>query len=271
MIPVSPFGFVQIFILFICPLLGIISVIKLTLLIIDFFYPKKVNKNVEKVFFSKRMNIFLAFFLILNIWNTYLVMSFIGMNKQFDLEREYKDKRSRFILPVDYKFDGFIFPKGTLINTDNVLDNGERHRYLTLTGLEQARFQAPVKIANIWASAIKVDSHFRFLVQLSKDQKISPVYISDGQGDNKIDESRSSIDCKKDQIAEFEVVKDYYPDKNYSVEGWHLLEDEHFKPKLWLFKGCFSAPPIYVERPYPQSKLFDIERMSDITPAYEFN
>ena len=265
MIPIGTLGIFQAFLLYLCPVLGILSVYALAILSLIFLYKTFVKKNSAKQFFTFKIKFFLVFFVVLNSWNIYMINALKISHKSVILSQEYQDQRSRFILPVNYIFDGFTFPKGTLINTYNAHDAGDHYRYLTLTGLTNARFKKPVKIANVWGTALKVDSSHRFLIQLSEDQNIAPVYVLGEQGEMKLDIKHTSITCKKDQIAEFTVPSGYYPETDYTIEDWYTLEDERFEPKLWLFKGCFTAPPIYVERPYPQSKLFDIERMSDVT------
>lgn len=267
MIPIGTFSFLQFFLLFICPILGVVSCIILIVLGLNYRIQKFINKVPHQRFLSLKVKCFLVCFAALNSWNIYLYIVSAQVSDEVSLSMENKEKRKRFILPVDYVYDGFVFPQGTLINAYNVHDDGERYRYLTLSGLEQARFQQPVYIAGIWANAIKVDSDHEFLIELSKDQDISPVYIPDGQGEFKIDSVHTSRHCKKDQIAQYTVNSGYYPDKDYTSEDWYTLEKERFDPKQWLFRGCFSAPPIYVDRPYPQTKLYDEERMSEVTNA----
>lgn len=271
MIPIGTFSFLQFFLLFICPILGGISCIILVVLGLNYFIQKFINKVPDQHFLSLKVKCFLVFFAVFNIWNIYLFFLSERVSDEVNVSMENKEKRKRFILPVDYVYDGFVFPQGTLINAYNAHDDGGRYRYLTLSGLEQARFQQPVYIAGVWANAIKVDSDHEFLIELSQDQDISPVYILDGQGEYKVDSARASIHCKKDQIAQYTVNSDYYPDKDYTSEDWYTLEKERFDPKQWLFRGCFSAPPIYVDRPYPQTKLYDEERMSEVTSASNIN
>jgi hypothetical protein len=270
MIPIGTLGFLQFFLLYICPLLGVISCIILIVLVLNFLSQKLTKKASLKNYLSFKVKIFLVIFIILNVWNIYLFIISEEVGNQVSLAMESKEKRKRFILPVDYVYDGFVFPQGTLINVYNVHDDGSRYRYLTLSGLEQARFQQPVQIAGVWANAIKIDSDFNFLIEISQDQDIAPVYIPNDQGEYQIDSSHALIHCKKDQIAQYTVNSDYYPDKDYTLEDWYTLEEERFNPKQWLFRGCFSAPPIYVERPYPQTKLHDEERMSEVTNAAIF-
>lgn len=265
MIPIGTWSFLHFFLFLICPLLGVISCVIFIIFIIKILFEKVVKKTPIQRFLSKKMKHILIAFLILNTWNSCVIYIFWKTADTINTSIENKEKRRRFILPTDYVYDGFVFPKGTLINSNNVHDNGERYRYLTLTELEQARFPRPVKIAGVWANSIRISSDYVFLVQLAKDQEISPVYESDKKGEYTIDPSRPSLFCKKNQIAQYTVNSDYYPHSDYTEEDWHTLEDERFEPKLWLFKGCFSAPPIYVERPYPQTRLHDLERMSNVT------
>lgn len=267
MISIGTLSSLQFFLLFICPILGGVSCIILVVLGLNYCIQKFINKTPNQHFLSFKIKCFLVFFLVVNIWNISLFIQSEQVSDQVSLSMENKEKRQRFLLPVDYIYDGFVFPQGTLINTYNAHDDGGRYRYLTLSGLEQARFQQPVQIAGIWTKAIKIDSDFNFLIELSQDQDISPVYIQNDQGEYQQDSSHPSIHCKSGQIAQYTVNSNYYPDKDYTREDWYTLEDERFEPKLWLFRGCFFAPPIYVERPYPQSKLHDHERMSDVTSA----
>lgn len=201
--------------------------------------------------------------IILNLWNFYALYIYKMIVAEVHHKAQNREKRSRFILPVDYKFDQFIFPKYSQINSYNIHDNGEDYRYLTLTGLDAAIFPYPVVIANVKAIAFRKESDHTFLLQLSEDQQISSVYEPTSKN-ARFGRSmqKNQQRCKKDQIAEFSPSDDYYPDTNYSDEHWITLENETFNPKKWIFKQCYTAPPIHLKAMYPLPLKYNYETMS---------
>ena len=239
-------------IVFITSLLGIVIGLFVFIVLINFLYKKYILKTTALMKITSKFKVLLGLAIILNTWNFYAYYKYYTIVKESKEASENKEKRSRFILPVDYKFDHFVFPKSTKINSNNIHDNGDKYRYLTLTGLEAAIFPHPVVIANVKAIAFKQDSHFSFLLQLSEDQYISPMYevIHNGTNTPELIEKKNSKICKKGQIAEFFPLDEYYAERDYSTNDWITLEDEVFDPTKWRFKQCYTAPPIYLKAMY---------------------
>jgi hypothetical protein len=258
---VSTIG-VFIFVIFTC-FLGLITTIYVVYYFTQFLYQKYKFNKIFASQITLKFKVIFSLMIILNLWNFYALYIYKKVVAEVHHKAQNSEKRSRFILPVDYKFDQFIFPKYTKINLNNIHDNGGDNRYLTLAGLNAAIFPYPVVIANVKAIAFRKESDNIFLLQLSEDQQISSVY----EPASKNAKSERSVQknpqlCKKDQIAEFSPSDDYYPDTDYSNEHWITLEDETFNPKKWIFKQCYTAPPIHLKAMYPLPLKYNYETMS---------
>ena len=247
-------------------LLGIITAFYVVYHFIQLFYQKYVLKTPFLLRISLKFKIIFILMIILNVWNIYALHFNQKITSEIHQKAKNQDRRSRFILPVDYKFDEFTFPKGTRINLSNVHDSGENYRYLTLTGLYAARFPQPLMIAGVKASAFHLNSDFEFQLELSEDQKISPVYKQIyNKKENKLEIKivKPMVLCKKGQRAEFFPIDDYYEIDTVSENyDWITLEREVFAPSKWRFEGCISAPPIHIKAMYPLPLKYDYENMS---------
>lgn len=253
MIPVGPFGFLFLFVIVSPSIWAIFALFALYLLIKIIYQNIKFGHPVRSQF-SMRRKVFFSLFALFSAWMVYVLVNVDQMREQLNQKEKNQIKRSQFKLPVDYKFDEFVFPQGSKINLNNVHDNGEQYRYLTLTGLEAVIFPRPVWIAGVKAIAFREASQ-SFLLQLSEDQKIAPVYQSRYNRTQQIHEIKvvqAAEFCQKGQMAEFIPIEGYYPEREYDEAGrWITLEDEKFAPSEWRFTGCFNTPAIYLRPMYP--------------------
>ena len=253
MIPVAPFGFFFLLVMLSPVIWAVLAVFALYFSVAMIKRKIKLKHSIGSQL-SRKLKIFFLVFIVFSFWNAYVLHTVSFIWKELATKENNKIKRSQFILAVDYKFDEFIFPQGSKINSNNVHDNGEQYRYLTLTGLEAVIFPRPVLIAGVNAIAFREASQ-SFLLQLSENQQIAPVYRSIYNQDKQIHEMKvvkASESCQKGQMAEFIPIEGYYPDSEYDEEGrWITLEDEKFAPSEWRFTGCFNAPAIYVRPMYP--------------------
>lgn len=254
MIPAAPLSFLFLFVI-LSPLIWVVFAAFALYILLKIFYQRVKFGRAIKSQLSKKRKIFFSIFVLLSAWTAYIFTTADQIRQELNQKENNKIKRSQFILPVDYKFDEFIFPQGSKINLDNVHDNGEQYRYLTLTELEAVIFPRPVLIAGVRAIAFRQESGNSFLLQLSEDQKITPVYKSIYNKEKQIREIKvvkASEFCQKGQMAEFIPIEDYYPNPEYDEAGrWITLEDEKFAPSEWRFTGCFNAPAIYLRPMYP--------------------
>lgn len=253
MIPVAPFGFLFLLVM-LSPIIWAVSAFVALYILIKIIYQNIKFGHPVKSQLSIKRKVFFSLFALLSAWMAYFLVNVDQMREQLNQKEKNQIKRSQFILAVDYKFDEFVFPRGSKINLNNVHDNGEQYRYLTLTGLEAVIFPRPVLIAGVKAIAFREASQ-SFLLQLSEDQQIAPVYQSiynPTQQIHEINVVKAFEFCQKGQMAEFIPIEDYYPEREYDEAGrWITLEDEKFAPSEWRFIGCFNAPAIYLRPMYP--------------------
>lgn len=178
MIPVQPFSFFAIFLLFFVPLIGVVLTLGLLVKLI-FFWRKKAQKPVR--FFSRKTLFITLLALICDLWAGYLFYMIASVKYEFALKQHYKESRSHFVLSQDAQYGELLIPKGSLISRYDAFDNGEPQLPLGLRGLQAVRFPHPVQVAGMWVTAMEPPR-----MELAWDQHVGPVMRFDPNEENRV-------------------------------------------------------------------------------------
>jgi hypothetical protein len=149
------------------------------------------------------------------------------------LQRAKKEARERFTLTEPRQYGELLLPKGTRIRRYDPFDKGEEKRMFYLTGLTYAEFPYPIKIANVWASAIDVSTN---RLQLTYDQKISGTM------------------CKGNHVARFyaPMIERY---DSARLEKEPDGSEAQLKPSQWVFQECTNITAPTIQAPSDWAKL----------------
>ena len=212
-----PIGNINAF--FIIALIIFLSVIGTAILFIFLIYGLW-HSNLASLFIAHKVKliVFITIVTILDSFTLYMMYGFHNIKVDVTREAENRKARQQFTLTEDRQYGELLLPKGTQIERYDPYDNGEENRAFRLTGLRYAEFPYPVKIANLWATAMEVGVISK--LKLARDQEIS------------------GIVCKANEIAEFDVPSIYYdPVKEFNKEEPDGAE-ARFKPGQWIFLKC---------------------------------
>lgn len=252
MIPVQPFSFFAIFLLFIIPLIGVVLTLGLLVNVL-FFWRKKAQKPVR--FFSRKTLFITLLALICDLWAGYLFYMTASVKYEFALEQHYKESRSHFVLSQDAQYGELLIPKGSLISRYDAFDNGEPQLPLSLRGLQTVRFPHPVQVAGMWVTAMEPPR-----MELAWDQQIGPVMRFDpneenGYGKWVYDTKRPKIACARGDIVLLEIpLIDYDIQKEFGKpepDG----PNARFRPSEWGVQECEKGQgPIKVSPVYTGTK-----------------
>lgn len=187
-----------------------------------------------------------ALTLAANGWTLFLAYKFWQISVEIEQAAVNREARSRFILPVEFRYGEIVVPAGSRIERYDPYDNGEPDRPLGLSGLRTARFPHPIRIAGVEAIALQA---FPPVLELASDQAIGPLHVHvDEQGWVPSPGGRAMA-CRSGMLARFEVPPS--PEANFaerlSQELEHGLPDgpkADFHPGGWLFTGCEPGGPI---------------------------
>ena len=186
------------------------------------------------------------------IWGLFLLYKTYEFDRKFTLQTHYRQSREQFVLPQDFQYGELLIPKGSLINSYNAFDNGEPQRPLRMNRLDAVRFAHPVQVAGVWASAMEGDE-----LELDRDQRISPVFhfdrnVNGDYGAWVKDPSRPYLDCKKGQLARFNVPLIEYDIQAEFGKPERDGPDARFKPSQWAVVECSNHGPIEVKPAYTE-------------------
>lgn len=235
MIPIQPFSFFAIFLLFIVPLIGVVLTLGLLVKVL-FFWRKKAQKSV--MFFSQKTLFILLLALICDLWAGYLFYMMASVKYEFALEQHYKESRRHFVLSQDAQYGELLIPKGSLISRYDAFDNGEPQLLLSLRGLQAVRFPHPVKVAGMWVTAMEPPR-----MELAWDQQIGPVMRFDpneenGYGKWVYDTKHPTIACSRGDIVLLEIpLIDHDIAKEFGKpepDG----SNARFRPSEWGVQEC---------------------------------
>ena len=185
-------------------------------------------------------------------WGLFLLYKSLEFDREFALITHYRQSRQQFVLPQDFQYGELLIPKGSLINSYNAFDNGEPQRPLRMNILDAVRFAHPVQVAGVWA--IAMDGHE---LELDRDQRISPVFhfdrkVNGDYGTWVLDPSRPYLDCKKGQLAWFNVPLIEYDIQAEFGKPEPDGPDARFKPSQWAVVECSNHDPIEVKPAYTE-------------------
>jgi hypothetical protein len=252
MIPIQPFSFFAIFLLFIVPLIGVVLTLGLLVKAI-FFWRKKAQKRVR--FFSQKTLFIMLLALICDLWAGYLFYMTASVEYEIVLKEHYKESRRHFVLSQDAQYGELLIPKGSLISRYDAFDNGEPQLPLSLRGLQAVRFPHPVQVAGIWVTAIEPPR-----MELAWDQHIGPVMRFDpkeenGYGKWVYDTKHPTIACSRGDIVLLEIpLIDYDIEKEFGKpepDG----ANARFRLSEWGVQECEKGQePIKVSPAYIGTK-----------------
>ena len=246
MIPVSPFSIIQIFLLFIAPLIGVLLTVWLLGYVVSFL---RENKKKSIKFFSPKILFITVLVVICNLWMVYLFYMYKSFEYEFALQQHYKESRSHFILSQDYQHGELLIPKGSLISRTDHFDKGESQLPLSLRGLEAVRFPQPIKVAGMWVTAMEPPR-----LELAQDQHIGPVIRyevneQDDYGKWVDDTENPTIACLRGDIVLLEIPSIEYDIQKEFGKPEPDGANARFRPSEWRVRECATGQieisPIY--------------------------
>lgn len=163
----------------------------------------------------------------------------------------FRAARLRFVLPHDVLYGELLLPAGSLVNRVDPFDRGEPLRPVALHGVEAIRFERPVRLAGVWASAIQMHP---LRLELAEDGAIGPVYRYDETTQRwALNKVAPALQCRKGQRAIYQVPPIAY---DVQAEVGKPAPDgplARFRPSEWLFRSCESGAPIAVQPAHPNA------------------
>lgn len=208
------------------------------------------HPSVKRLVSAKKFIIVSVLAVLCDTWFGYTLYLQYKVIRDIEQRDYYRSTRRNFILQQDFQYGDLLLPKASLINRYDPYDNGEPTRALEMRGLNSVRFPQPLQVAGVWATALDASDG---KIELAKDQRIGPVFKYEYEKGWIEDTTVSAIDCKKGQLAAFEVPLIDYDIQAEFLKGEPDGAAARFKPDQWQFLRCEDAEPIEMLPPVLQS------------------
>ncbi|MGG6898050.1 hypothetical protein [Rhizobium sp. BR 315] len=232
------------FVLFVLPLLGMVS----TILLVGGIVARRVTRGKGHPLSRKARTWLWAFGSLtfaVDLWTGILIYDVIYLNREIHQQTLNRAARQDFVLERDFQYGELLIPAGSQIHRYDPFDNGEKDLPLALRGLSAVHFPHPVQLAGVSAIAMEV---FPARLELTTDQTIGPLFTYGPNGELVRDNQRATIACKQGQVARFNA-----PLIPYDVVAEFAKPEPdgpaaRFKPSQWQFLGCEDDGPIELPR-----------------------